>query len=49
MSKKKKKNPTLTMKLWTESIWDWLAVARTNRKLNNENKMKMKPSRRRTE
>ena len=30
--KTKKKNPTLTMKLWTESVWDWLAVAQTNRK-----------------
>ena len=41
--KKKKKNPTLTMKLWIESVWDWLAVARTNRKSNNKNGTKMKP------
>ena len=30
------------MKLWTESVWDWLAVAQTNRKSNNKNRTKMK-------
>ena len=24
------------LKLWTDSVWDWLAVARTNRKSNKE-------------
>ena len=31
------------MKLWIESVWDWLVVARTNRKSNNKNRTKMKP------
>ena len=33
---KKKKNPTLTMKLWTNSAWDCLAVGQTDRKSNNK-------------
>ena len=24
------------MKLWTDSVWDWLAIARTDRKSNNK-------------
>ena len=35
-SKKKKKNPTLTMKLWTNFAWDCLAVGQTDRKSNNK-------------
>ena len=51
----KKKNPTLMMKLWTDSVWTWLVIARIDWKSNNKGlkeislKMKKKPSRRRTD